>query len=204
MLGWRHDREESLPYAPDKARTALAEAGWVDSDADGWLDKAGERFEFTVLTNTGNTLRSDVGVIIQAQLAEVGVKVNIATLERSTQIKQLRAGNFDAYLGGWSTSMLIDLTPIFHSSATSLFNFGHYSNSEVDRLIELGRQEIDPVKARSIWRETEGHIYRDQPYTFLFWKDRVVGVHARFQDVTPVPLSAVYGLENWFQSKQAY
>ncbi|NIV13998.1 MAG: hypothetical protein GWN62_22790 [Aliifodinibius sp.] len=41
-------------------------------------------------------------------------------------------------------------------------------------------------------------IYQDQPYTFLFWIDRVVAVDSRFANVNPIPLSSLYELEKWY------
>ena len=42
-------------------------------------------------------------------------------------------------------------------------------------------------------------IYDDQPYTFLFWLDKIVAVNNRFGNVTPLPLSALYNLEKWYR-----
>ncbi|MCK9574279.1 MAG: peptide-binding protein, partial [Candidatus Omnitrophica bacterium] len=70
-------------YNPQKAKELLAEAGWQDSDGDGILDKDGKQFEFTVLTNMGNTARIKTATIIQYRLSKVGIKVNIRQLEWS-------------------------------------------------------------------------------------------------------------------------
>ncbi|MFZ0389080.1 MAG: hypothetical protein WAN36_01370, partial [Calditrichia bacterium] len=91
----------------------------------------------------------------------------------------------------------IDPTPIYHSTATNLFNYVGYKNSEADRLIEKGRSELNPEKAAVIWKELQEIIYRDQPYTYLFWQNKVVAVNQKFRNVTPVMLSSFYNLENW-------
>ena len=203
MVPWAYNEDVTpIAYNPDAARAALAQAGWHDSDGDGWLDRNGRPFRFQLKTNTGNQLRSDIAVIVQDQLKNIGVKVDIQTLERSTLIGKLRAGEFDAYMGGWSTSFNVDPTPIFHSSATDLFNFVKYDNPKVDHLIEVGREEMDQGKAARIWQETQDLIYQDQPYTFLFWKAKIVAVNRRFKNVNPIPLSSIYGLESWYKSEQ--
>lgn len=172
----------------------------MDHDGDGWLDKNGQDFEFTLKTNAGNQLRSDIAVIVQAQLRKVGIRVEIQTTERTTLIKELRAKKFDAYMGGWSTSFNVDLTPIFHSSSVDLFNFVNYRNPQVDRLIETGREEMDRQTSAKIWQKTQKVIYEDQPYTFLFWVDKIVAISNKFENVSPIPLSALYGLEKWYES----
>lgn len=199
MLKWiAANPVEKFPYSADKSKQMLVEAGWLDSDGDGWLDKDGQKFEFSLKTNAGNQLRADVTVILQDQLRQVGIKVNIETVEWTTMMGELRAKKFDAYIGGWSTSFNVDLTPIFHSSSDKMFNFISYSNPKVDQLIEIGREEMNRQKAADIWKETQRLIYQDQPYTFLFWIDKVVAVSNKFQNVTPIPLSAVYNLEKWY------
>ena len=60
---------------------------------------------------------------------------------------------------------------------------------------------MNQQKAAKIWKEFQEKIYLDQPYTFLFWVDRIVAVNSRFQNVTPIALSAYYNLENWYESK---
>jgi peptide/nickel transport system substrate-binding protein len=200
MVTWAYSQQvKEIPYDPKRAKAQLAEEGWTDHDGDGWLDKEGNTFKFTLKTNAGNQLRSDVAVIVQDQLRRIGIQVEIQTIERATLIQKLRQKQFDAYMGGWSTSFNIDPTPIFHSSSVNLFNFISYANPRVDHLIEIGREEMDRSKAAKIWKEMQEVIYHDQPYTFLFWKDRIVAVNERFRNVTPIPLSALYGLKNWYK-----
>lgn len=201
MIAWAFDQDaKELPFDVKQAKQTLAETGWRDENGDGWLDKDGQTFEFTVKTNAGNQLRSDVAVVIQNQLKRIGVKMRIETIERSALLQDLRAQKFEAVMGGWSTAFNVDPTPIFHSSATNMFNFGAYSNPQVDKLIELGREEMDQEKAAGIWKKMQQVIYQDQPYTFLFWKDRLVAVDRQFKNVNPIALSTFYDLEKWYRS----
>jgi len=199
-VGWAYDDQiAELPYDPAKARQLLEQEGWKDSDGDGWLDKDGKKFEFSIKTNAGNALRSDLAVIIQDQLKQVGIKADIRTLEWTTLLDEMRKRNFDAYIGGLSTSLYVDPTPIYHSSSVNLFNYVGYADPEVDALIEKGRVEMDREKAAITWKKVQELIYADQPYTYLFWIDKVVAVNKHFRNVTPVTLSALYQVEKWYR-----
>jgi ABC-type transport system substrate-binding protein len=55
--------------------------------------------------------------------------------------------------------------------------------------------------AGPIWKETQQLIYADQPYTFLFWVDKIVAINKSIKNATPIPLSSVYGLEGWYRAK---
>ncbi|HEX9653417.1 MAG TPA: peptide-binding protein [bacterium] len=202
MVSWAYSEDvQEFEYNPKKARAALAQQGWVDRDADGWLDKDGRRFEFTLKTAAGNQLRSDVAVIVQEQLRQIGIKVQVETVEWATMIGELRDGKFEACMGGWSMSFNIDLTPIFHSESVEMFNYVGYANRQVDGLIEKGREEMNRAVAGPIWKETQQLIYADQPYTFLFWVDKIVAINKSIKNATPIPLSSVYGLEGWYRAK---
>ena len=199
MVKWAFNEDvKEIQYNPNAAKDALKKAGWNDHDNDGILDKSGRKFEFTLSCATGNQLKADVAVIVQEQLGKLGIKVNIEMLEWTTFIDQIQSKQFDACVNGWSTPYYVDPTPVFHSSSTDLFNFISYANPKVDRLIEKGRMEMDQQKAAGIWKEFHKIIYEDQPYTFLFWIDQAVAVKDKYKNVTPLALSSVYDLENWY------
>ena len=41
-------------------------------------------------------------------------------------------------------------------------------------------------------------IYEDQPYTFLYWRDEIVGVNSRFRSVQVDILSLLSNLHEWW------
>jgi peptide/nickel transport system substrate-binding protein len=203
MVSWAyHDKIAELPFDPEAAADLLRKEGWNDTDGDGWLDKEGQTFTFTVKTNAGNAIRSDVAVIVQEQWKQVGIEVKIDLMEWTALLEDMRNRNFDAYIGGLSTSYYVDPTPIYHSSAVQMFNYVGYANEEVDRLIESGRVELNREKAAKTWRKVQELIYEDQPYTYLFWIDKIAVAHKRFKNVTPVTLSPLYDIEKWFDASE--
>lgn len=200
MITWAYnDHIAAIPYNIQKAKEILSQEGWTDSDGDGWLDKNGKKFQFTLKTSTSNQLRSDLAVIIQNQFKKIGVLADIQLLEWTTLLNDMRSRKFDAYIGGLSSSLYIDPTPLYHSTATNMFNYVSYANPRVDELIEKGRVEMDQQVASVIWKKMQEIVYDDQPYTYLFWIDRVVAVKKKFQNVTPITLSSLYQLEKWYK-----
>jgi peptide/nickel transport system substrate-binding protein len=200
MLSWAYNGDiESITFDLQQSKKLLSAEGWNDTDGDGWLDKDGNIFEFTIKTNAGNQLRSDIAVILQDQFKKVGIKMSIELLEWTTLLEDMHNRKFDAYIGGLSSSLYIDPTPIYHSTATDLFNYVSYNNPEVDKLIEQGRVTVNTEAAAQIWKKVQQLIYDDQPYTYLFWIDRVVAFHKRFKNVTPITLSSIYNIEKWYE-----
>ena len=96
----RQWRERSFPppvaYDPDRARALLAEAGWVDGDQNGVVEKSGRelRLEFNVHANA-----ADDAVLIQDQLSRIGVAVELRTMEYNAWDNRRTRGLADATFG---------------------------------------------------------------------------------------------------------
>jgi peptide/nickel transport system substrate-binding protein len=169
-LWYANPHVKPIPYDPQKARELLAEAGWRDTNGDGILDKEGKPFRFTLITNSGNDTRKDVGVLAQRQLREIGIDVTFELYEWSVFLKNfINAKHFDACILGWGLSVDPDAYEIWHSSQIEKgFNFVSYRNPEIDRLWEEGRREYDIEKRKRLYWRIHELMAEDQPYTFLY------------------------------------
>jgi peptide/nickel transport system substrate-binding protein len=188
-------------YAPKKAKEILKETGWSDTDNNGWLDKDGEDFEFTILLNQGNELRQQAAEIIQRRLAEIGIKVKIKTVEWSVFLTEfVNKKRFDAVLLGWSLSRDPDCYDIWHSSKTKEgeFNFISYSNKEVDAFLEEGRKVFDCQQRAQIYHKIHSILYDEQPYMFLWIADSLPIVHKRFKGIEPTTAGIGYNFIKWY------
>jgi len=196
-------------FNPEKARQLLAEAGWSDSDGDGILDKDGARFQFTIVTNQGNDLRSKAGEIIQRRFRQVGIDVQLRIIEWATFLKEfINPGNFDATILGWSGGPEPDQFEIWHSSKTGPreLNFIGYKNPEVDRLLEQGRRVFDRKERKKIYDRFQLILAEDQPYTFLFVGEALPAVASRFYGIEPTAAGIRYNFTQWYvpQSLQKF
>ena len=161
---------KTYPYDPGKAKALLAEAGWQDNDGDGYLDKDNKKFQFSLITNSGNNLRKDVGVMVQRKLKEIGIEVKLGYYEWSVFLKNyINPKNFDACILGWGLSLDPDAYSLWHSSQIKDgFNFISYQNPEVDKILEQGRRLYDKEKRKAVYYRFQEILAEDQPYTFLY------------------------------------
>jgi peptide/nickel transport system substrate-binding protein len=197
---WANDRSlKPLPYDPEQARQILAARGWRDTDGDGVLDRNGRRFSFELLSNQGNAERQTAAVMIQEQLRKIGVEAKPRVVEFNSLIEQLEGHRFDASMFAWGIPTTLDLEYAFHTkSITEASNYGSYSNPEVDRLIEKVRTRRDLGEAAPLLHKLQQIVYRDQPYTFLWESQELVGISDRLQDVRPNGLFATWNLKEWW------
>jgi len=195
---------KTYPYDPEKTKALLKEAGWVDTDGDGILEKDGKHFEFTVILNQGNNERRKTAEIIQRRLADVGIKIKIRTLEWATFINEyIDKKNFEATILGWTIGQDPDLFDVWHSSKTHYkeLNFISYKNEEVDGLIMEGRHTFDLEKRKKAYFRIQEILAEDQPYVFLYVPYALPIIHKRFRGIEPAPAGISYNFVKWYVPK---
>ena len=166
---YNHDIKP-VPYNPGAALKLLETLGWK-RNAEGWLEKNGKRFQFTLITNSGNELRKAVMAIVQNEWRQIGIDVRTDLVEWSVFIKErVDKADFDALILGWSMGIEPDLYQIWHSSQTHPYqlNFVGFKNAEADHLIVKIRQEYSHNRQVEYCHRLHKIIAFEQPYTFLY------------------------------------
>jgi peptide/nickel transport system substrate-binding protein len=197
---WAYNPDvRKYPHDPARSKALLAEAGWKEKD--GALVKDGNPFEFTVLTNAGNEARSKTAAILQQNLAEVGIRMKIRTVEWAAFINEfIDKRNFDAVILGWNITPDPDQFDIWHSSKTGLkeLNFVGFSNPEVDRLLDEGRSTFDLEKRKKAYFRIQEILAEEQPYVFLYVPEALPVVQNRFHGIVPAPAGITYNFIRWY------
>jgi len=203
---WAYNHDvEAAGFDPGRSRALLAEAGWKDVNNDGWIEKDGRAFEFTLVTNQGNEQRQKTAQIIQRRLKDIGIRMKIKVVEWSVFLSEyIDRRDFEAILLGWSVPREPDIYDIWHSGRTRQgeFNFIGYKNDEVDRLLVEGRRVFDQGERQRIYRRIHRLIYDDQPYMFLFTSESLSVLHNRFQEVKPEAAGIGYNFIEWWVPRQ--
>ncbi len=203
---WAYNKEvKPVPYDLQTAKKFLKEAGWEDRDGDGWLDKDGEKFKFTILVNQGNEVRQNIAEIIQRRLRQAGIEVEIRPVEWATLLSEfIDKRRYEAIIMGWSLSRDPDIYDIWHSSKQKEreFNFISYENREVDSLLAEGRREFDQEKRKEIYNKIHRLIFDDHPCIFLYVPDALPVIHSRFKGIEPAPAGIGYNFIKWYVPKE--
>jgi len=198
---WAFNRSlESVAFDPSAARTLLADAGWTDTDGDGFLDRDGEAFEIEILASAENELRQDIAILIQEDLKRIGVKIEVRLVEWGTMMAVMQDGAFDAVVNLWEEPTQIDLEGLWHSvpPGEPTFNFGRYGNPEVDRLLAEVAEITDFTAQKPIFDQIQELIVGDQPYTFLVENTRLTAHGSRIRGAEINAATPYFNVHEWY------
>lgn len=173
--GWAYDPTVTrYAHDPARAKSLLDEAGYPDPDGDG----PRMRFRVSLKVSTAEEFRMQAAVI-QQDLREVGVDLDVQSLEFATMFADVVKGNFQLVQMQWAGGATIDpdiVRRVFHSQQTPEnggFNRGRYSNAEVDRLLDLATESTDEAERKKYYGEAQKLIAEDAPYISLWNRTNV-------------------------------
>jgi peptide/nickel transport system substrate-binding protein len=160
-------------YDIDRAKALLAESNVTGADLD-----------MLVTSEYPETVTA--AQVIADNLAPLGIKVHIRTVDFATWLDEQNNGHFDMLMMGWLGN--IDPDDFYyaqhHTNGTS--NAQKYSNPEVDRLLDAGRVETNPqtradlyAKAATIIADQVSYIYLYNPSVIQAWSTNVTGFESR-------------------------
>jgi peptide/nickel transport system substrate-binding protein len=166
---------EPYRYDPDRARALLDLAGYRDPDGDG----PSPRLRLELKISSAVEFNRLQAAVIQQNLRDVGVDLDVRTFEFATLFSDVLEGNFQMYTLQWTAGSLADpdiLRRVFHSDQVPPlgFNRGHYSNPEVDRLLDEAGASSDEARRLELFQATQRLIVRDVPYISLWTKTNFV------------------------------
>jgi peptide/nickel transport system substrate-binding protein len=163
-------------YDPARALRLLEPAGFKQDKSGILRDRDGNRVEFDLTIRSESTINTDIASIIMAELSEVGIKVNIRTIDFQKMVEQI----FSTF--EWD-SMLMALSGsnIFPSQGSNVWpSSGNlhmwYPQQErpatdwearIDYLYNEGSYTIDAEKARGYWDEYQRIILEELPLISL-------------------------------------
>jgi peptide/nickel transport system substrate-binding protein len=169
----------------------LEEAGWTvpDADGDGVADSVATRdgveFVTDVYVRAGRPDRIAFMELVRDQVIDCGIQLNVIEGDFATVLLPLltfphippnATKPYDAYFGGWSTSLDPDPFSLFHSSQCTteeqpeLYNYVCFQNERADELIDEGLVTSDQDERAAIYQEFEQIMFDEQPYLFA-WSD---------------------------------
>jgi peptide/nickel transport system substrate-binding protein/oligopeptide transport system substrate-binding protein len=152
-----------------RARLLLAQAGYPNG------------FGVQLWRSGSNVELGRVAQAIQAQLAAVGIRVEVVARDPSSMREAARNGQTDmALLDWWADYPDGDnfLYPLFSSASFGPGgNVSFYSDPVTDSLIGLARRTTDDAAREALYRRTDARVYDAAPWLYLWFPVDLWGAH---------------------------
>ena len=177
----------SLPvpkYDSAGALRLLAQAGFR-LEGGTLRDSSANRVEFTVITNAGNKSREQMVTMIQQDLSQIGIKVNLVTLDFPSLIERItRTYDYEACLLGLVNT---DLDPNSQMNVWLSSAENHQWNpkqpnpataweAELDRLMRAQSSAATDKKRKSDFDKVQQIVAEQQPFIYLVNKDAMSAI----------------------------
>ncbi|TFG72123.1 MAG: hypothetical protein E4H27_03235 [Anaerolineales bacterium] len=153
------------PYDVEAAKALLADAGWTDSDKDGFVDKDGQPLIAEMLLPTDDPVADKIGVVIQAQLQAIGIDVSIATYESSYIWDITGEGDFDLAIQRFIWN---DPDILIYMVTDQGGNECQYLNPEIEDQFLAARYIMDPDERTAAYEDIQKTLIDDVAYVPLF------------------------------------
>jgi peptide/nickel transport system substrate-binding protein len=186
------------PHAFDR-KAALARLTQDGFRLDGGTlrDSHGNAVEFSIMTNAGNKARERMATMIQQDLAEIGVKVNVVTLDFPSLIDRMtQSFNYEACLLGLVNTEMdpnSQMTVWLSSGENHQWNPNQKApetpwEAEIDKLMRAQASTPDLKKRKKYFDRVQEIVWEQAPFIYLVNKNALCAISAAVRAAEPVAL----------------
>jgi peptide/nickel transport system substrate-binding protein len=192
-----------------RGRELLKEAGFAWKTDGALVDASGRAVEFTIATNAENAERIRIVTIIQDDLKQLGIRVEVVTLElRALSARLLTTRDYDAIvlgLGGGDADPNAEMNVWLSSGGFHLWHLGQRQpatpwEEEIDRLMQQQLTTLDVLRRKRLYDRVQVLVAENLPITALVSPSVLVGVKKGLGNFRPAVLGdyALWNAEELF------
>ena len=182
-------------YDPEKAKSLLEEAGWVDSDGDGVRERDGVVFAIRLVFYDLDRATTQALTYVQQALGEVGIQVEVVPVKDAI-VDAFTNADFDLSYTTIFWTADGDQGAIFRCDAAfpDGFNLSFWCNPEYDALDDQQLVELDRPTRIEILEQMSDIVNEDVPYVILYYPQEIAGSSARLRNFYPNGYSLLWSL----------
>lgn len=139
---------------------------------------------------SGNVAVNQYAQVLQSSLTDIGLNVQIETLDRITALQQVALGQYGMFTGVFvgGNQDPIYLRDLFTSAkiptpAAAGFNRSRYVNAEVDKIVADAINATDKERAKELYVRTWEIVSSDMPLLPLWYPSNLIVVNKRIGNV---------------------
>ncbi|MBP3493006.1 MAG: ABC transporter substrate-binding protein [Oscillospiraceae bacterium] len=174
-----------ITYSPDHFDTAIADAGY----------SSGDTVYLTMLVNSENSFKVRAAQKIASDLSRHDLQIRVESLPWEQYLSALLNGEFDLYYGECRLTADWDLYSLIGSNGR--LNYGYYSNSETDALLQRALSASESDRAAAFLALCT-HLARECPILPVCFKSSSVLLPSgTVENVTPTAADPFYNFPEW-------
>ena len=143
-------------YNVERAKKLLADAGWKDTNGDGYVDKDGKNLELDFIFYSGRAELPLFAEATQSDAQKVGIKVNLQNVDYNVLDGIGTRGEYDLLISNvlalqaGDPEVFMNMYLKTNANGSNPQNGSGYSNPEFDALSDKLAMEFDPAKRREL------------------------------------------------------
>ena len=199
---------EPWPYDPDGAMALLDEAGWTDTNGDGVRDKDGT--ELILVHGTSiREIRQDAQAVMQQQLAEVGIQLDLQSVDSNVLFASYgdggpaATGEYDLFQ--WSDGPAYPDPDHYYWLCSEIpsdeypdgSNWQFVCDEELDGLFQLQATQTNAEERTATFHQITKYMH-DNVIWYGLWQDPDVwALSGRLQNVKMSGATPFYSIAEW-------
>ena len=176
---WSPPAETAFRFDMDRARQALADAGYTDTDGDGILNdpkNGGKDIKLRLWARRESPQSQAMGKLITGWWEELGLDIDYSVEDNGVLIDggynyegDTYKPDYDIYLWQWQPSGSDPGRRLGYFRTVQIENQNDacWSNEEYDRLWDEQSRELDPQKRKDLVWKMQEIFYDESPYIIL-------------------------------------
>lgn len=191
---WGHD-DSLKPVTADAAK------------AKALLKKSGASVSsLTFLLSDRDPNWQPIALSVQANLADIGIKVDLQQMANSSMRDRIAKGDFDISIGNWSPDFsdpYMFMNYWFDSKNQGLpGNRSYYSNPKVDDLVRKAVTVSNQGERTKLYQDAQKLVVDEAAYVYLFQKDTEIVARSSVKGFIFNPmLENIYNVDHMTKSK---
>lgn len=192
------------PRNLEKSKELLKKSGFYWDKKGKLFDKSGNRVEFDLYTNAGNTEREAIGVMVKQDLEDLGMKINFKPVEFNSLVNKLMSTfDWDMVIMGFTGSplepnggknvwMSDGALHIFNQRLEKDLNSPKFDwEKRIDYLYNQGALAVKFEDRKKFYDEYQAIVYDEKPLIYIYSPIRIVALRNKFKNIYPTSLGGV-------------
>ena len=194
---WLYDVKLDSQVNVDQAIRLLEEDGWIYKE-NKWSKNINGKtlnLKFDLIVNSSDFVKVNAAKNISAQLANIGIIVNVKEVSTDNYFYNLNSKNYEAILAGVQTSFTPNLETFFGEN-----NIANYNNDEIKNILNVVKNTGEQEEIKNKYQKLYDIYLEEVPYIGLYREtDCIIYNQGLVSNLNPNSFNIFNNIEKWYR-----